>query len=275
MKQLSLLILALSLNIAGAVSYVNSGLVVHSDFPGSYVISSGTNIDAGTLNSNTLDSDSIAALTHPNFEDVLHTPNLITNLSIGTTTTGSAGSSASVENTGTASFPILEFTVPQGMKGDTGATGSTGFTGAQGVKGDTGSQGIQGTTGATGSTGSAGAQGNPGTNAAPSSTVFTNLALNSIFQNAASYSIALSSCFTVTPALLTGNAYQLLMVGSSSTGPFFRASGQGQSSIALLLVPPVPCSWEQIIPAGSYFYITNVITAGTIGPSTNSITFIP
>ena len=68
-----------------------------------------------------------------------------TTVSVGTTTTGAAGTSASVNNSGSSTAAILDFTIPQGAKGDTGATG------AKGDKGDTGA------TGATGATGSAGA----------------------------------------------------------------------------------------------------------------------
>lgn len=46
----------------------------------------------------------------------------IQSVTVGTTTTGAAGSSASVVNSGTATAPVLDFTIPQG---------------AQGVKGDT------------------------------------------------------------------------------------------------------------------------------------------
>ncbi|MED0886057.1 Gly-Xaa-Xaa repeat protein, partial [Bacillus mycoides] len=56
-------------------------------------------------------------------------------------------------------------TGPQGVQGNTGATGSTGPQGVQGNTGATGStgpQGAQGNTGATGSTGPQGAQGNTG-----------------------------------------------------------------------------------------------------------------
>ena len=42
------------------------------------------------------------------------------------------------------------FIVPQGPKGDTGATGPKGDTGAQGPKGDTGATGPKGDTGAAG-----------------------------------------------------------------------------------------------------------------------------
>lgn len=44
-------------------------------------------------------------------------------VSIGTVTTGAAGSSTSVTNAGTSSAAVLNFTIPQGAKGDTGAAG--------------------------------------------------------------------------------------------------------------------------------------------------------
>ena len=62
-------------------------------------------------------------------------------ITIGTTTTGAAGTQASVTNSGTAQDAILNFTIP---------------------KGDTGSQGPQGETGPTGPTGPTGANGNDG-----------------------------------------------------------------------------------------------------------------
>ena len=42
----------------------------------------------------------------------------------GTTTTGSAGTNASVANSGTSGAAVLDFTIPRGDQGDTGATGS-------------------------------------------------------------------------------------------------------------------------------------------------------
>ncbi|MBQ1769074.1 MAG: hypothetical protein IIZ99_00020 [Turicibacter sp.] len=56
-------------------------------------------------------------------------------ISVGTVTTGAAGTDASVINSGTSSAAILDFVIPQG---------------AQGLQGIQGPQGIQGLTGATG-----------------------------------------------------------------------------------------------------------------------------
>ena len=53
--------------------------------------------------------------------------------SIGTVTTGAAGSSASASITGTAENPVLNLTIPRGDTGETGATGQTGQTGAAGA----------------------------------------------------------------------------------------------------------------------------------------------
>lgn len=68
-------------------------------------------------------------------------------LTVGTTTTGEAGSDASVVNTGTASDPVLCFTLPRGAQGETGAQGQ------QGVQGATGPQGAQGVQGEKGDPG--------------------------------------------------------------------------------------------------------------------------
>jgi len=77
-------------------------------------------------------------------------------VSIGTTSTGNAGTDASVTNTGTGTAAVLNFTIP---KGDTGATGSTGATGATGATGPAGADGNDGSDGATGATGAQGPQG--------------------------------------------------------------------------------------------------------------------
>ena len=49
-------------------------------------------------------------------------------VTVGTTSTLPAGSSASVSNTGTSTDVILNFGIPKGDKGDTGNTGATGAT---------------------------------------------------------------------------------------------------------------------------------------------------
>jgi len=86
-------------------------------------------------------------------------------VAIGTVTTGNAGSSATVTNSGTTTAAILDFTIP---KGDTGATGSQGI---QGVAGNDGSDG----TSATISVGST-TTGNAGTNASVTNSGTSNAA---------------------------------------------------------------------------------------------------
>lgn len=44
-------------------------------------------------------------------------------VTVGTTQTGEAGTEATVQNGGTTSAAVLNFTIPRGEKGDTGATG--------------------------------------------------------------------------------------------------------------------------------------------------------
>jgi len=83
-------------------------------------------------------------------------------ISVGTTTTGDAGTDASVTNVGTSEAAIFNFTIPRGDAGATGATGATGPEGPQGIQGETGPQGPQGDTGPTGATGPQGPQGEQG-----------------------------------------------------------------------------------------------------------------
>ena len=56
-------------------------------------------------------------------------------ITIGTVTTGSAGGSAAVTNSGTSSEAVLNFNIPKGVSGTVGIQGATG------AKGDTGSAG--------------------------------------------------------------------------------------------------------------------------------------
>jgi len=77
------------------------------------------------------------------------------NYTVSSTTTGNAGTDASVSLSDTA----FSFTIP---RGDTGATGPDGAQGPQGTQGIQGIQGIQGNTGDTGATGATGATGSQG-----------------------------------------------------------------------------------------------------------------
>ena len=84
---------------------------------------------------------------------------------VGTTTTGAAGTNASVVNSGTDTDLVLDFTIPQGPKGDKGDTGDVGPQGPQGEKGATGDTGPQGPQGEPGTPGTNGTDGKDGTNA--------------------------------------------------------------------------------------------------------------
>lgn len=83
-------------------------------------------------------------------------------ITIGSTTTLSPGTSATVANIGTASAAILTFGIPQGIIGLQGVSGTAGLTGASGTSGPAGASGSSGATGpagASGATGPAGASG--------------------------------------------------------------------------------------------------------------------
>ncbi|MDE7329763.1 MAG: collagen-like protein [Clostridia bacterium] len=87
---------------------------------------------------------------------------------VGTTDTGEPGTAAIVTNSGTATNVVLNFVIPRGATGVTGAdgvigaTGPTGATGVAGATGPTGATGVAGVTGPTGATGVAGVTGPTG-----------------------------------------------------------------------------------------------------------------
>lgn len=66
---------------------------------------------------------------------------------VGTTTTGAAGTNASVTAGGTSAARVLNFTIPRGNTGATGPAGPTGATGPQGPQGPQGETGPQGPAG--------------------------------------------------------------------------------------------------------------------------------
>ena len=80
-------------------------------------------------------------------------------LEIGTTTTGEAGTKASVTNTGSSAHAILNFVIPKGDSGPTGPQGPKGDTGATGPQGPAGPQGEAGPQGPQGPQGEAGVDG--------------------------------------------------------------------------------------------------------------------
>ena len=63
---------------------------------------------------------------------------------VGSTTTLPTGYDATVTNTGTINNAILNFGIPRGIKGDTGAKGDKGDKGDKGEQGNTGPQGPAG-----------------------------------------------------------------------------------------------------------------------------------
>jgi len=83
-------------------------------------------------------------------------------VAVNSTTTGAAGTNASVTNVGDEVNVMLDFVIPRGDTGATGPTGPQGPTGATGPKGDTGATGPQGPQGETGATGPQGPKGDAG-----------------------------------------------------------------------------------------------------------------
>jgi hypothetical protein len=100
----------------------------------------GSTVDPNTINDNTGKLNRMIRNLFDGISNVSGTPGSSATITIGTTTTGAAGSSAEVTNSGTSSAAILNFTIPQGAAGEAGPTGATGATGATGPQGIPGPQ---------------------------------------------------------------------------------------------------------------------------------------
>jgi len=93
-------------------------------------------------------------------------------ITIGTVTTGSPGTSASITNSGTSQNPIFNFSIPKGDIGPQGLKGDKGDTGAAGANGTNGADG----TAATITIGSV-TTGNPGTSVSVTNSGTTSAAV--------------------------------------------------------------------------------------------------
>ena len=92
-------------------------------------------------------------------------PGTSATVTVGGTTTGEPGTDAEVENTGTKTNVVLEFTIPRGDVGPAVPQGDPGEQGPAGPKGDPGERGPAGERGPQGDPGErgpAGPQGDPG-----------------------------------------------------------------------------------------------------------------
>lgn len=162
---------------ASALTSKNSAFASASNATSSAGSAAGHAADAATSASNAASSASTAT-TQANVATAAANS---FSLTAGTTTTGAAGSSASVTVTGSAPSYALNITVPAGPAGSTGATGPAGSVGPAGPAGSTGPAGPAGATGATGPAGTAATigVGTVTTGAAGSSVSITNVGTSS------------------------------------------------------------------------------------------------
>lgn len=173
-------------------------------------------------------------------------------ISMGTLTTGGAGTMGSATDTGTPSAAVFNFTIPRGDVGSVGSTGATGSVGA---------------TGATGATGAA------GTNSlgAP---VTRTLALATAYQASTSAKPALvtinitsTATFSViggstnTADILIGPTNGVAGGTGTSVGKYANSSTAGIAvGIGVSTIGAIPFTFA--LPAGYYFAVRQ--TGGTV-----------
>jgi len=98
--------------------------------------SAGNAYAVGTAESNTIynwDIDTSAWVNIGNLQGPAGVAGTAATITVGTVTTGAAGSDATVTNSGTTSAAVFNFSIPQGIQGIQGIQGETGATGESGI----------------------------------------------------------------------------------------------------------------------------------------------
>lgn len=170
-------------------------------------------------------------------------------ITIGTVTTGAPGSSATITNVGTAENAILNFVIPRGDVGATGAPGPTGATGATGAAGPTGATGPQGATGPagpqgeTGPAGPQGVQGDPGEEGPQGETGPTGATGPTGPAGATGATGATGPAGTITVGAVT--------TGSPGTGVTVTNSGTSTAAILNFTIPRGDAGTNATVTAGT------------------------
>ena len=183
-------------------------------------------------------------------------------ITIGQTTTGAAGTNASVTNSGTAENVVLNFTIPRGNTGDTGPIGPQGPQGPQGLQGNTGAAGETGPTGPTGP------QGPPGTSAvATFGSKYDNATNNITLEANVSQTIPLGSTGP-NSGITTGtqNALTITEAGTYKVDYFFSGSPSTNANVTVEIN-------QNTTPIGSTAIVKDTTTnndSDFVGSSINS-----
>ena len=183
-------------------------------------------------------------------------------ITIGQTTTGAAGTNASVTNSGTAENVVLNFTIPRGNTGDTGPIGPQGPQGPQGLQGNTGAAGETGPTGPTGPAGP------PGTSAvATFGSKYDNATNNITLEANVSQTIPLGSTGP-NSGITTGtqNALTITEAGTYKVDYFFSGSPSTNANVTVEIS-------QNTTPIGSTTIVKDTTTnndSDFVGSSINS-----
>jgi hypothetical protein len=211
-------------------------------------------------------------------------------VAVGTTTTGSAGSSASVVNVGTSSAAIFNFTIPRGDTGATGATGSTGSaatitlgtvtTGAAGSSVIITNSGTSGAAtfnftiprGDTGATGATGAQGVPGINWLGTWSSATTYAIrDGVAYNGSSYYAIAASTNQVPPNATYWNVLAQRGTDGSGSGTVTSVAATVPAFLSVAGSPITSSGTLAISLSGTALPVANGGTGVTTSTGTGSV----
>lgn len=176
-----------------------------------------------------------------------------TTVAVGTVSTGAAGSSVTVTNSGSSTAIVLNFGIPQGNLGATGSTGSTGATGPQGATGTFAARAFQN---------------------APSRTIQTVAAAANGWQISTTRDASVGYACSITTTATIGGAstgYVVLEIcaNNSATAANWQEIDRLTNSqtitlaIALQSVQVIGASVRGIVPAGYYARARSVASSGT------------
>ena len=246
--------------------HVNSNAYVNTDLRVGSQIE--INATAGHVKAGSFEGDgSLLQNTPPGADGAAAT------IAVGTTTTGLAGTDASVTNSGTSSAAVFDFVIPrgeQGIQGNPGNDGADGADGSNGADGAPGTDGADGANGADGADGADGANGVDGTNyfTLSGSNIYRTTGNVGIGTNAPGVALDVVGTIRGTGGIITGTSDALLTLNNTTTPTVLRTLTTGgqvyfQSGVAATSDSRANINFTSMYNATNYLTIQG--STGNVG----------